>query len=411
MTVINTAKKRIVLKRAGVVVALCWTLCSSAQPQQAPYTLVDLGVVGPAGQPFQITNKGIITAAVQAADGTDHAVIYFQQHLIDISKPGLGGANSMAIGINGWGQVVGGANTPKADPHGEDFCGFQALGIPSATASCLPFLWQGGKMIALPTLDDDHGNNGMAYSVNDFGEVAGAAENTTLEPSCPAYDPANMQFQRYQFKPVVWRQGGAEELGTVGADPVGWAKVVNDRGQAVGATGTCAVLNFLLPSFPMHPLHAVLWERDGTPIDLKSLGGNEQSMWGNVAEGLNNSGHVVGSSSLSDNVTFHAFFWTRETGKMQDLGPFVNSTGITNSLAIAINDGDDIVGVSTDLTTQFVATIWKHGVATDLNTLIPANSPLYLLSGCSINASGQIIGLAIDGSGAYHGYELTPAGK
>ncbi len=408
---INRANNWIVLKRVcAVVAALGWSLCASAQANKLSYKLMDLGVVGPAGQPFQITNNGIITGAVETPDGTaDHAVIYFHHQMFDISKPGLGGANSEAIGINGWGQVVGGANnSPNADPQEEDFCGFQTLGISTATASCLPFLWQQGRMIPLPTLSDNHGNhgdNGVAVSINDFGVVAGAAENTTID--CPTYDPAAFQFQKYQFKPVLWGRHGIEELATVGGDPVGSAKVVNNKGQAVGATGTCSVFGLVFP-FPMQPLHAVLWEQDGAPIDLGSLGGNEKSLWGNFADGINNSGHVVGSSSLSDNVTIHAFFWSRETGRMQDLGPIKNKTKITNSLGLAINDSDDVVGSSLDFATQFVATIWKHGVATDLNTLIPTNSPLHLMFGCWINSSGHIIGVAVDGSGLYHGYELIP---
>jgi probable HAF family extracellular repeat protein len=408
MTGTGMAKKGNAGMRVGVMVAaLCGMLSASAQAKQAPYTLVDLGAVGLAGQPFQIANNGIITAAVQGADGNDHAVLFFKQHMIDISQPGLGGTNSEAIGINAWGQAVGGANTPNTDPGGEDFCGFQTLGIPTATASCLPFVWSNGKTIGLPTLDRGRGNNGVANSINDLGEVAGAAENTTTEASCPTYDPASLQFQQYQFKPVIWRRQGVEVLHPVGGDPVGLAKVVNNKGQAVGATGTCAVFNFLL-GFPMHPLHAVLWEKDGTPVDLGSLGGDGQSFWGNVAAAINDSGHIVGSSSLSDDVTFHGFFWTKEAGKMQDLGPIPNSTGIANSFAIGINDRDEVVGVSTDLNLQVVATIWKHGVATDLNTLIPANSPLVLLSGCWINSKGEIVGLALDSTGAYHGYELIP---
>src|ERR1700743_2459367 len=91
----------VVRKRAGVLgVALVSLLSASAQAKHAPYTLVDLGPVGLAGQPFQITNRGVITAALQGADGTDHAVLYFGQNVVDISQPGLGGPNSEAIGIN-----------------------------------------------------------------------------------------------------------------------------------------------------------------------------------------------------------------------------------------------------------------------------------------------------------------------
>jgi uncharacterized membrane protein len=304
---IDTVKKQIVLKTAGVVVAaLCWPLCASAQ---APYTLVDLGVVGNAGGPNHITNNDISVGSVQGSDGNDHAVIYFDQHIIDIGKPGLGGANSIAFGNNPWGEVVGGANIANVDPKKEDFCAFQSLGIATATASCRPFLWWDGQMTALPTLDNNHGNNGIATAINDFGEVVGAAENTT--PGCPTQNPTAYLYQYYQYKPVLWRDHAIEELATVGGDPVGFAAAINNKGQAVGTTGTCAGSN-LLADFFISPLHAVLWEKDGKPVDLGSLGGNEKSEMGNAAKDLNSRGHVVGFSSLSDNVTFNAFLWTRE---------------------------------------------------------------------------------------------------
>jgi uncharacterized membrane protein len=405
MTVIDTVKKQIVLKAASVVVAaLCWPLCASAE---APYTLVDLGVVGAAGGPNHITNNDISVGSVQGSDGTDHAVIYFDQHIIDISKPGLGGANSVAFGNNPWGEVVGWANIANVDPKKEDFCGFQALGIATATASCRPFLWWDGQMSALPTLDSNKGNNGFATEINDFGEVAGAAENTT--PGCPTQNPAASLNQYYQYKPVLWRDHAVEELATVGGDPVGMALAINNLGEAVGITGTCGAFNFLF-GFYMNPLHAVLWEKDGTPTDLGSLGGNEKSLWGTGAKDINGRGDVVGFSSLSDNVTFNAFLWTRQAGKMKALAPI---KGIANSLATSVNDSDVVVGSSISSTfTTLTATIWKQGVPVDLNTLIPANSSLYLIFGCSINSRGQILGLATNLAGTvYHAYELIPVGE
>jgi uncharacterized membrane protein len=396
----DTVKKQIILK-AGVVAALFWPLYASAQ---APYTLVDLGVVGGAGGPNHITNNDISVGSVQGSDGNDHAVIYFDQQIIDISKPGLGGANSLAFGNNPWGEVVGGANIANVDPKKEDFCGFQAVGIATATASCRPFLWWDGQMTALPTLDNNHGNNGFAAAINDFGEVAGAAENTT--PGCPTQNPAASLNQYYQYKPVLWRNHAIEELATVGGDPVGTAVAINNHGEAVGTTGTCGAASFVV-GYYINPLHAVLWEKDGTPIDLKSLGGNESSALGNAAKAINSGGHVVGFSSLPDNVTINAFFWTRETGKMQALVPL---KGIANSIAIALNDSDEVVGSSINSAfTTMTATIWKNGVPADLNTLIPANSSLYLIFGCSINSRGQILGLATNLAGTvYHAYELIP---
>jgi probable HAF family extracellular repeat protein len=398
---------------AASLAVLAAMFCAAAQgAEKQQYKLVDLGPSGPAGQPFHITNNGLVSAAVEVPDGsdpsviTDHSVIYFHGHMIDISNPGLGGANSMAFGNNGWGQVVGGANTATEDPAGEDFCGFQTLGLPSAATTCLPYLWQNGRMSALPTLDDNRGNNGVANSINDFGEAAGASENTTTEPSCPVYDPGQMQFQQYQFKPVVWRHGAVTELATVGGDRVGTALSINNKGQVAGASGACSSFNLQF-FIPIHPLHAVFWDKDGTPIEIESLGGDEQSVMGNLALGINYSGQVVGFSSLADDVTFHAFLWSRETGRMIDLGTV---PGVANSSAIAINDSGVAVGISADAT-HFLAAIWKHGKATDLNKLIPANSPLYLLIACSINSKGQIIGLAVDGNGSLHGYELDPVGE
>ena len=52
----------------------------------------------------------------------------------------------------------------------------------------------------------------------------------------------------------------------------------------------------------------------------------------------------------------------------------------------------------------------QKGVMTDLNTLIPAGSPLSLWTGCSSNARGQIIGIAVTAGGEFHAYLATPNG-
>ena len=47
----------------------------------------------------------------------------------------------------------------------------------------------------------------------------------------------------------------------------------------------------------------------------------------------------------------------------------------------------------------------------DLNSLIPANSALYLFTTCSINSGGDFIGLALDVQGNFHGYVATPSSE
>jgi hypothetical protein len=47
----------------------------------------------------------------------------------------------------------------------------------------------------------------------------------------------------------------------------------------------------------------------------------------------------------------------------------------------------------------------------DLNTLIPKNSPLYLLASESINARGQIAGYGANSKGDIHAFLATPCGR
>jgi probable HAF family extracellular repeat protein len=249
-------------------------------------------------------------------------------------------------------------------------------------------------MTALPTLG---GTNGSANSINNAGQIAGMAENATTDSTCPATGA-----QKLQFEPVVWVNGQIQELPTVAGDPDGAAFAINDSGQVVGASGNCTTFN-TISLVNLLPLHALLWEK-GTVVDLGSLGGTGHGD-GIEAVNLNNKGQVVGNSDLPGDTNFHGFLWTQGTG-MQDLGTL---SGDVNSLAIGINDAGDLVGVSLDAKFNPRAFFWRNGVMTDLNTLVPAGSSLALITGCSINSQGQIIGIAVDSTGAFHGYLATPS--
>jgi probable HAF family extracellular repeat protein len=363
-----------------------------ASAQTPSYTVTALGALGPLGQPYSIANNGLIGGTAVLSGATQHAVLFYKGLKGDLATPGMGGQNSIAFSANERGQAVGQAETPTPDPNGEDFCGFKALGLPAAGTTCLPFLWQYAVMTPLPTLG---GSNGTANQVNKSGTVAGLAENTTLDPSCTAP-------QKLQFKPVIWQDGEVQELPTSSGDLEGLAYSVNDLGQVVGASGSCAPFN-KITSFYMQPLHALLWET-GTVTDLGSLGGTGQGL-GNLAFKINNNGQVVGYSDLKGNANFHAFLWARGTG-MQDLGTLA---GDVNSLGININDEGQVAGVSLDANFNPRAVLWQNGTMTDLNTLIPANSPLFLMFACSINSSGQIVGFAVTSTGEAHGYLLSPS--
>jgi probable HAF family extracellular repeat protein len=81
---------------------------------------------------------------------------------------------------------------------------------------------------------------------------------------------------------------------------------------------------------------------------------------------------------------FHGFLWTRETGKMLDLGTLDYA-----SVALGINDRGEVVGASLAANFSSRAFLWQKGVMTDLNSLIRGNSGLYLQSASSINSRGR----------------------
>jgi len=365
-------------------------LATGVMAQSRRFDIIDLGLLGAnPGQPLVITNNGLIVGGVTVSDGTEHATLWYRNFKADFGKPGLGGVNNLAFAVNDRGQAVGEAETSTADPNKEDFCGFKAMGFPKTGNTCVPFLWQNGVMTALPTLG---GLNGVANGVNSRGDAVGTAETAASDTKCPLP-------QLLEFKPVLWTNGKPEELPTVGGDLEGIANAINDKGQAVGSSGGCTTFN-TINLYNLAPVHAILWEK-GSATDLKSLGG----AFGNFAESINNQGHVVGYSDLAGDTTFDGFFWTKETG-MQDLKTL---SGDAASLAIGINDSDEVVGVSLDAKFNPRAFYWKNGGIADLNTLTRENpAELYLITACSINARGEIIGIAVDAGGNSHGYLAAP---
>ena len=360
--------------------------------QAGRYVITDLGPMGPAGQPFFVSDNGMVSGTASVIDGSEHAYLWFKGVRTDIGTLGIGIANSWAYVVNERGQAVGLSETWGRDPYNEDFCGFKALGLPSWGSRCVPFVWQNGVMTPLPTL----GNNGEASWINAQGEVAGWSENATVDPDCPAP-------QKFQFKPVIWQNGKIQELPTSGGDPNGVAIGMNDSGQVAGGSGTCSTYSLQLLQ-QLQSLHAVLWQ-NGKATDLGNLGGTGRG-FGNIALAINQQGQVVGNSDLRGDTANHAFLWTKENG-IKDLETL---PGDLLSGGISLNDRGEVVGVSVDAAFNVRAYHWQNGKMEDLNSLVAGDSSLYLLLADSINAAGEIVGLAFDtGSNELHGFLATPS--
>jgi probable HAF family extracellular repeat protein len=383
---------------ALAVLAMLAGAAAQGRNSQLPrYRVIELGTLGGTySQPFYVSSKGVASGEASLADGNWHAILWQGRFKRDLGT--LGGLNSSAFGSpNAIGQIVGEAETSHSDPNGEDFCGFYASGAPLSGATCLGFLWRDGSMTPLSTLG---GYNSAASAINNRGEVAGNAETATTDSTCPPYDPALGQYQVLQDKPVVWENGHIKALPTYRGDPDGFAIAINDHGQVAGASGVCSTFN-VINGLYLSPVHALLWDH-GKVTNLGSLGG----AFGNQAHHMNNRGQVVGASDLAGDTVFHGFVWSQSTG-MQDVPPLA---GDTFSVALAINDPGAVVGVSIDASfTTLRAFIVVDGVPTDLNGLIPADSPLQLQTACGINSRGEITGLAVEKSTRqYRGYLAVP---
>jgi probable HAF family extracellular repeat protein len=369
--------------------AMAVRVLAQEQQQQSQhlshYVVTDLGTMGGTFSiAFGINDKGQIDGlSTTPGDQVTHG--FFLENGVMKDMGTLGGPNSQAFfGPSEAPQATGLAENGIPDPNGEDFCGLGTHLI------CLNFVWQNGAMTPLSTLG---GNNAQGSDINDQGQIAGMAENSTPDPNCPAP-------QVLQFRPAVWTNGKIQALPVFLGDLEGAAFGINDRGDLVGASGDCAAYD-LRYGVPLQPQHALLWRKGSVkPIDLGNLGGRIN----NAGFAINESEQVVGASDLAGDQFQHAFLW--QHGVISDLGTL---PGDVVSAASGINNRAQVTGASIDSAGNLRAFLWQNGVMTDLNSLIPPNSPLYLMHACSINSRGQIVGYALQiSTGELHAYLATP---
>jgi probable HAF family extracellular repeat protein len=359
---------------------------------QASYQVTDLGVLPnrDLGCAMGLNNRGwteiMEGTLAPGSENSASGILLSGRAAIDINGTNfdlgtLGGKNSWTNygGINEQGETVGYAETAVLDPNGEDVCLF-GTGL-----TCSPFLWRNGHMHALPTLG---GNNGQASAINNNGQIAGYAENGILDSTCPS----TVRNNRIDL-PVLWENGVAEPLPTVGTDPDGVAFGINNPGQAAGYSGTCTSAN-----------HAVRWEKDGTAVPLDDLGVPGAS----EGFGINDQGEIIGITLSSDGATFYAAVWHGTAITSLNTLP-----GDVNSLGEGINNQGQVVGSTQNSHGDWShAFLWQNGVMIDINTLFPANSNLYATMANQINDKGQISGMAVvitgPHTGEIHAFVATP---
>jgi probable HAF family extracellular repeat protein len=370
-------------------------VCLTAQNQPARYVITDLGTLGGTYSfGYGLSDAGAVAGGAATPTQGDFVsqTGFVWKNGTMMSTGTLGGSacpgcSSEAGGPNASGVAALISETATADPNGEDFCGF------GTHRRCLGAVWMNG--ILKPLLPLAGGQNSQAYWLNNSGQVIGFSETGVVDPSC-----GSTPFQVLQYKAAIWNPNGTTKpLSPLAGDTVSFGFGINDLGQAVGTSGTCA--STTLPPLAPSGAHAVLWQADGTPVDLGNLGGNAF----NIATSINNHGAVAGTS-LSTDGTVHPFLWTSASG-IKDLGAFPGAILTIAGCCHTLNDNGEVVGFAIDPSFNMTAFVVQNGAMTDMNTLLPQGSPWYLLQACSVNNAGQIIGAGII-NGEVHAYLASP---
>ena len=237
----------------------------------------------------------------------------------------------------------------------------------------------------------------IAYDINDFGDIAGAANTATgsrafrsrrntayIELGPLSGDTNSAAFGinlrgevvGYSSGPngtraVIWNPGGiVRPLPALSGTNGSQALAINDRGDVVGISS--------MPSGP----RASLWVRGGTAKDLGTLSGHDVSEALSVSE----SGDVAGSSgNLKQR---RAVLWA-QGGAIRNLGTL---PGGASSRALGIREGE-IVGTS-ETSNGKHAFLWTQAAGMqDLNSLLTSRSGFVLTQAVSINSQGIILAI------------------
>jgi probable HAF family extracellular repeat protein len=229
--------------------------------------------------------------------------------------------------------------------------------------------WSHGKVIDLGVLPGSA--ESQANGINDRRTVVGVSEGNSFS------------------RPVAteWRHGSVIDLGILPTPGFNssTASAINNAGQVVGQSSCMSILC----SGPIGL--ATEWSH-GKIINLGGLAPPSQVdfLQSSVANGINDIGQVVGSSTIGVlNVGFTEVATEWSDGKVINLGGL---PGSADSVAQSINDAGQVVGASTVGGTS-IATEWSHGSVIDLGGL--PGSTFSIAYG--INDRGQVVGYSVVG--------------
>ncbi len=265
-------------------------------------------------------------------------------------EPVFGHSRILGIDLNGAGQVVG-----------------VALSLDGAAPGQISFLWsEADGAIDLGVF----GSSSQPMAINELGEAAGIANVS---------DPGFSMPRAFRWTLST----GALDLGDLGGGRA-VAVDLNDLGQVVGFSD-------VLPWSPGVPsdAHAVLWESDGSIVNLGKLDDVPSR-----ALAINEIGQVTGVSQ-DESSQFGGFFWSAETG-MLDLG----TLGGPSTHPTSINNLGQVVGWSEDESSRERAFLWtRESGLTQLE--LPGS---FFSRATAINDFGQVVGEMYLGDSVWHAF-------
>jgi probable HAF family extracellular repeat protein len=374
----------------------------SAAKKAPKYTVIDLGTLsgGSFSQATAANDTGVQSGLSDAPDGFQHAVLWHDSKITDISNHFPASTNSGAFSLNNSGQVLLDGELTTKDPNNENFCAYGTGLI------CRAYVWRNGSMAPLPTLG---GPNNLVTWINDQGLATGIAETSKHDSTCPGtITPGGTGPQSLQFEGVLWGPfpGGVRVMRPLPGDTASMAFAVNRQGLVVGGSGSCS--DTFLPGPAVAP-HAVFWE-NGVPASMGNLGGTSNPDLfgiGTIAYVVNDNGTAVGEAALPGNATAHAFLWSKKLHHLKDLGTL---PGDVHTAGLGLNNLDDVVGPSFDPDGNPRAYLYKDGTMYDLNALAGDDSPIYMLVAYGVNDHDEVVGFGVDANGDVHGFLATPNG-
>ena len=187
--------------------------------------------------------------------------------------------------------------------------------------------------------------------------------------------------------------GALTDIGTLGGNSAE-ATGINSSGRITGSSSLSSG----------GPSHAFLTDASGT--NMKDLG-NLPSGNGSRGQAVNDVGQVAGSAGAS-NGSIHAFMSAPDGGALTDLGFFTD--GIEFTEAKAINNKSEVVGWTKTLFQGFHGFVYTtaRGME-DLNDLIDPLSGFIVGDATGLNDRGQISGSGrLSNNGPQHAFLLTP---